>query len=180
MAKQEDNRPFREKYRIYIYPVILAWLVTMFVRPVVSDGTAMLPGIRDGEVIIVTNQHYSAVRGTPEFGQVVAFRDDFLKEGDDGDNTIRRVIGLPGDKIEIRDGDVYRNDELLKEDYIKGKTEGSMKPTIISKDEVFVLGDNREHSIDSRDPRVGPLDMKLIRGNCAVVIWPLEKIGKVK
>lgn len=180
MRKQEDNRPFREKYRIYIYPVILAWLVTMLIRPVISDGNAMLPGIGDGEVLIVSKQHYSAVRGTPEFGQVVAFRDDFLLEGDKGDNTIRRVIGLPGDKIEIRNGDVYRNDELLTEDYIKGKTEGSLKPIIIGKDEVFVLGDNREHSIDSRDPRVGPLKMELIRGYCAVVIWPLEKIGKVK
>jgi signal peptidase I len=180
MTRQEDNRPFREKYRIYIYPVILAWLMTMFIHPIISDGNTMLPGIRDGEVIIVANQHYSAVRGTPEFGQVVAFQDDFLKEGSEGDNTIRRVIGLPGDKIEIRDGDVYRNDELLKEDYIKGKTEGNIKPIIIGKDEVFILGDNREHSIDSRDSRVGPLKMKLIRGYCAVVIWPLEKIGKVK
>lgn len=178
MAKQGDNRPFREKYRIYIYPVVLAWLMTMLIHPIISDGNAMLPGIRDGETIIVVNQHYSEVRGTPEFGQIVAFREDFLKDGEKGDNTIRRVIGLPGDKIEIRDGDVYRNDELLKEDYIKGKTEGSMKPKIIGKDEVFVLGDNREHSLDSRD--VGPLKMKLIRGYCAVVVWPLEKIGKVK
>lgn len=180
MTRKEDNRPFREKYRIYIYPVILAWLITMFVRPVISDGNAMLPGIGDGELIIVAKQHYSPVRGTPEFGQVVEFRDDFLKEGDEGDNSIRRVIGLPGDKIEIRNGDVYRNDELLKEDYIKGRTEGDMKPIIIGKDEVFVMGDNREHSIDSRDPRVGPLKMKLIRGYCTVVVWPLEKIGKVK
>lgn len=180
MAKQGDNRPFREKYRIYIYPVILAWLVTMLIHPVISDGEAMLPGIRDGEIIIVVKHHYSAVRGTPEFGQVVAFRDDFLKEGDKGDNSIRRVIGLPGDKIEIRDGDVYRNDELLKEDYIKGKTDGNVKPVIIGKDEVFVLGDNRENSIDSRDPRVGALNMKLIRGYCSVVVWPFEKIGKVK
>lgn len=180
MAKQEDNRPFREKYRIYIYPVILAWLMTMLIHPIISDGDAMFPGIRDNEVIIVVNHRYSEVRGTPEFGQVVAFRDDFLEEGGEGDNTIRRVIGLPGDKIEIRNGDVYRNDELLKEDYIKGKTEGSVEPIIIGKDEVYVLGDNREHSIDSRDPRVGPLKMKLIRGYCAVVVWPLEKIGKVK
>lgn len=180
MAKKEDNRPFREKYRIYIYPVILAWLVTMFVRPVISDGSAMLPGIKDGEVIIVAKEHYSPVRGTPEFGQVVAFRDDFLEEGDRGDNTIRRVIGLPGDKIEIRDGKVYRNDKLLKEDYITGTTEGDVGPITIEEDEVFVLGDNREHSIDSRDPRVGPLKMKLIRGYCAVVVWPLNEIGKVK
>ena len=54
MAQTEDNRPFREKYRIYIYPIIAAWLITMFIRPITSDGSAMLPGILDGEVIIVT------------------------------------------------------------------------------------------------------------------------------
>lgn len=180
MAQHEDKRPFREKYRIYIYPVILAWLVTMFVRPITSDGAAMLPTINDGQVIIVAKHTYSAVRGTPEFQQVVAFQDDFISEGEDGDNTIRRVIGLPGDKIEIRDGKVYRNDELLEEDYITGTTEGDVGPITIGEDEVFVLGDNREESIDSRDPRVGSLNMKLIRGYCAISVWPFNEIGTIK
>ena len=180
MAQKEDNRSFRERYRIFIYPVILAWIVTMFVRPITSDGSAMLPGIKDGEVIIVAKQTYSAVRGTPDFQQVVAFRDDILAEGDEGDNTIRRVIGLPGDKIQIKDGQVYRNDELLKEDYITGTTEGDMGPVTIGEGEVFVLADNRENGIDSRDPRVGPLNMKLIRGSCFIAVWPLNEIGKVK
>ena len=178
--QREDNRPFKEKYRIYIYPVILAWLVTMFVRPVISDGSAMLPEIGDGEVIIVAKHTYSAVRGAPEFQQVVAFKDDFLAEGDKGDNTIRRVIGLPGDRIEIKDGKVYRNDELLEEDYITGTTEGEVGPVTIDEDKVFVMGDNREESIDSRDPRVGSLEMKLIRGYCAVTVWPLNEIGIIK
>jgi len=180
MAQREDSRPFREKYRIYIYPVIAAWLVTMFFRPVTANGNAMLPGIRDGEVMIVVKHTYSAVRGTPEFQQVVEFKRDFLDEGEKGENSIRRVIGLPGDKIEIRDGKVYRNDMLLKEDYITGTTVGEVGPIIIKEDEVFVLGDNRENSIDSRDPRVGPLKLKSIRGYCAITIWPLNEIGKVK
>lgn len=180
MAQKEDNRPFREKYRIYIYPVIAAWLVTMFFHPVAADGGAMLPGIKDGEVIVVVNRTYSAVRGTPEFGQVVAFKRDFLADGDKGDNTIRRVIGLPGDKIEIRDGKVFRNGKLLEEDYITGETEGEIGPVTVGRDEVFVLGDNREHSVDSRDPRVGMLKLKSIRGWCAVAVWPLNEIGKVK
>ena len=180
MVQHEDNRPFREKYRIYIYPVVLAWIMTMFIRPIISDGPAMLPTVSDGEVIIVANHKYSSVRGAPEFQQVVAFRDDFVPSTEEGDNTIRRVIGLPGDRIEIKDGKVYRNDELLEEDYIKGRTEGDVKPITIGKNEVFVLGDNRENSIDSRDPRVGLLDMGLIRGYCAVTVWPIDKIGIIK
>lgn len=180
MAKYEDHRPFKEKYRIYIYPIILAWLVTMFIRPIISDGGAMLPAIGDGEVIIVAKHTYSAVRGAPAFQQVVAFRDDFLDEGEEGDNTIRRVIGLPGDKIEIKDGKVYRNDELLEEEYITGTTEGEVGPIIIGEDEVFVLGDNRGSSTDSRDARVGTLKLKLIRGDCAVTVWPLNEIGRIQ
>jgi len=140
----------------------------------------MLPGIGDREVIIVSKQTYSAVRGAPEFQQVVAFKDDILEEGDKGDNTIRRVIGLPGDKIEIKDGKVYRNDMLLKEEYITGTTAGEVKPITIGEDEVFVLNDNRDNSIDSRDPRIGLLKLNLIRGYCAITIWPLNEIGQVK
>jgi signal peptidase I len=180
MAQKEDNRPFREKYRIYIYPVIAAWLVTMFIHPVISHGEAMLPGLKAGEAVVVVNKTYTAVRGLPDHGQVVAFKKDILAEGDRGDNTIRRVIGLPGDTIEIRDGGVYRNGKLLKEDYITGKTEGEIGPVTVGKDEVFVLGDNREESADSRDPRVGMLKLKSIRGWCAITVWPLNEIGKVK
>lgn len=180
MAQREDNRPFREKYRIYIYPVIAAWLVTMFFRPIISDGDAMMPGIKNGETIIVVNKTYTQNRGMPEFQQVVAFRDDFIKEGDEGDNTIRRVIGLPGDRIEIKDGGVYRNGNLLSENYITGKTEGEVGPVTVGDDEVFVLSDNRENGIDSRDPRVGLLKMKGIRGYCSIAVWPLNEIGKVK
>ena len=179
MAKYEDNRPFKEKYRIYIYPVILAWIVTMFVRPITADGSAMLPGISDGEVIIVSKQNYSSVRGAPEFQQVVAFRSDFIDEGEKGANTIRRVIGLPGDRIEIRNGSVYRNGELLEEPYISGTTEGEVGPLTIGKEEIFVLADNREGSIDSRDSRVGPLSMRDLRGYCAVTVWPLREIGTI-
>ena len=180
MAQQNDNRPFREKYRIYIYPVILAWLMTLWIRPVIADGTSMQPGIRDGELIIVMNHHYSSVRGTPEFGQIVAFRKDFAETEDKGSNTIRRVIGLPGDKIEIRDGNVYRNGKILKEDYISGVTKGDAGPFLIGEDEVFVMSDNRDDTADSRDPDIGPLEMKLIRGSCAFSLWPLNNIGKVK
>lgn len=179
MAKYEDNRPFKEKYRIYIYPVILAWIVTMFVRPITADGSAMLPGISDGEVIIVSKQNYSSVRGAPEFQQVVAFRSDFIDEGEKGSNTIRRVIGLPGDRIEIRNGSVYRNGELLEEPYISGTTEGEVGPLTMGEEEIFVLADNREESIDSRDPRVGTLSMRDLRGYCAVTVWPLREIGTI-
>jgi len=65
MARYEDNRPFREKYRIYLYPVILAFIVTMLVRPIMSHGDGMRPEIGQGEVIIVVKKTYTPNRGTP-------------------------------------------------------------------------------------------------------------------
>lgn len=179
MAHRDDERPFKEKYRIYIYPVVLAVIMTMFIRPIISDGEAMSPTIGDNQLIIVSNEKYSANRGTPEFQQVVAFREDFIQEGDKGDNTIRRVIGLPGDKIEIKGGKVYRNGKVLKEKYIKGKTLGEVEPITVGKDEVFVLSDNRTEGLDSRDKKVGPLKMNLIRGSCSLIVWPISCFGAV-
>ncbi len=180
MAQQQDTKTLRERYRIYIYPVVLAWLVTMFVRPIISDGAAMNPSIQEGELIIVANHTYSPVRGTPEFQQVVAFRDDFIDEGEKGDNRIRRVIGLPGDTIEIKDGRVYRNGEALIEEYATGTMIDDMAELKVGEDQVFVLGDNREDSIDSRDERVGTLSLKSIRGSCMIALWPLDKFGTIK
>lgn len=179
MNRYEDNRPFKERYRIYLYPVILAFIVTMFVRPIMSDGNSMQPTIGDGEVIIVSKHKYTPNRGAPDFMEVVAFREDFVSEGNEGDNTIRRVIGLPGDEIKIKDGNVFRNGKVLEEEYAIGYTEGDLDTITIGEDEVFVLGDNRENSIDSRDSRVGPLKMELIRGDCSLVVWPLNKFGMI-
>lgn len=178
MNHNDDNRPFKEKYRIYIYPVVLAWIMTMFIRPIVSDGNAMLPNIKDGQVIIVSKETYSANRGAPKLQQVVAFRDDFAKANQEGNNTIRRVVGLPGDTIEIKNGKVYRNGKVLKEDYVKGSTDGIVKPIKLGEEEIYVLGDNRQSSIDSR--AVGPLKMNLLRGHCSFAIWPLGSFGFVK
>lgn len=180
MSQYQDNRSFREKYRIYIIPAILAFIVTMLVRPIMSDGIAMTPEIGEGEVIIVVKKTYTQNRGLPEFKQVVAFRDDFIEAEDEGDNTIRRVIGLPGDEIEITAGKVVRNGEILVEDYVLGKTEGDLDPIILADDEIFVLGDNREESIDSRDPRVGPLKMDLLRGYCGLTVWPISEFGRIQ
>jgi len=112
--------------------------------------------------------------------QVVAFRNDFIESEEKGENTIRRVVGLPGDTIEIKDGKVYRNDSILREDYVTGITEGQMNPVILGEDEIFVLADNRTQGIDSRDPRVGPLKMNLLRGYCAFKVWPVNEVGGIQ
>ncbi len=90
---------------------------------------------------------------------------------------IKRVIGLPGDVISFHDGQVYVNDVLLEESYVFGKTfPGKLAmPLTVPEGEVFVMGDNREHSLDSRD--LGPIALSSIEGKAVFRIWPLPSFG---
>lgn len=93
---------------------------------------------------------------------------------------IKRVIGLEGDHIKIEDGKVYRNGKELKEDYIpEGVTtqEKSYSDITVPKDCVFVMGDNREHSTDSRD--FGCIPISKVESKVAFRFWPFSKFGKI-
>lgn len=163
-----------------MYPVVVAMIVTMFWRPTVANEDHMSPAVEDGQVIIISKEKYSENRGYPDLGQVVAFSDDIATAAAiEGENSIRRVVGLPGDKMEIKSGNLYRNEKKMNEPYAKGSME-DMKPVHVGKEEVFVLADNRENSVDSRDPKVGTIEMRLIRGKCSLIVWPLSDFGGVK
>ena len=91
---------------------------------------------------------------------------------------IKRVIAVEGDKIDIRDGNVYINDEMLNEPYVKGITPGMEKsyPYVVPEGYVFVMGDNRENSLDSRS--FGPVSINSIEGKAIFRLYPFSKIGK--
>jgi signal peptidase I len=90
---------------------------------------------------------------------------------------IKRVIGLPGDILDMKDGDVYINGNRLEEPYVKGRTfpNGLSLPYTVPDGKVFVMGDNREHSLDSRE--LGPIDLASIEGRAVFRLWPLDKFG---
>lgn len=91
---------------------------------------------------------------------------------------IKRVIALAGDKVDIHDGLVYVNDILLDEPYVKGVTpEMSMQyPLVVPEGQIFVMGDNRENSLDSRS--FGPISLNSVEGKAIFRIFPFSKIGK--
>lgn len=95
------------------------------------------------------------------------------------DRLVKRVIGTPGDVVDIRDGTVYLNGEPLDEPYAKGITEeGSLNlPVKVGKHQLFVMGDNREHSFDSRD--FGLIDISHVEGKVVFRLYPLNKIGNL-
>ena len=116
----------------------------------------------------------------PERFDIVIFK----YPDDESQLFIKRIIGLPGDKVEIKDGKVYINDKELKSD-VYGITDYidypgiAEEPITLGDDEYFCLGDNRPVSQDSRYEEVGPVKRSIIVGKVWIRIWPLNKFGKV-
>lgn len=101
----------------------------------------------------------------------------------DGTRFIKRIIGLPGETVQILDGVIYINDEVLTENYGLEKTEYSgiaSDKIVLGDDEYFVLGDNRKVSLDSRYEEVGNIKRNMILGKAWIRIWPLNKFGVIK
>jgi signal peptidase I len=109
-------------------------------------------------------------------GDIVVFERPPNAAASDIQDLIKRVVGLPGDTIEARDGKVYVNDAVLSEPYLpKGTTTPSFARQTVPKGHVFVLGDNRQNS--SASNVFGPIDEDLIVGRAFIRIWPLSRLG---
>ncbi len=149
--------------------VILALIIRFFVVEVfVVDGKSMLPTIRDEERLIVNKFLY--LFQEPQKGDVIIFR--YTSERD----FIKRVIGTAGDEIRIEDGKVYLNDLALTEDYILEPPRKDYGPVTVPEGYFFVMGDNRNESMDSRAPEVGMITKERIKGKAFVVFWPVDGI----
>ncbi|GAB1476784.1 signal peptidase I [Bacillota bacterium] len=173
---KEDKRTFKEKYRVYIAAGITAWVIFMFIHPVAMKGNAMEPTLKDGQIIIVSKETFK--KEPPEIASVVNFHKDFNGAEGDGSSRIMRVVGIPGDTIEIRSGKLYRNGEKAEEPYASGSLGEDYGAVVLKEGEIFVLGDNREESLDSR--RLGPLQITDLRGTCSIIIWPAAEWGRIK
>jgi len=92
---------------------------------------------------------------------------------------VKRVIALPGERVAVYDGAVYINGQALNEPYIKEKIDYTMDEIVVEEGHVFVLGDNRNDSTDSHDPRVGTLPFSMLKGKVQAVIWPFNEFQLV-
>ena len=151
-------------------------LLILFVcRFIVVDGSSMNNTLYHGERLIITNLFY-----TPEKGDIVVTD----KKNHFGQHIIKRVIATEGDTIAIdyNTGDVYLNGRVLQENYIKEKimaTGGGVYQITLSEDQLFLMGDNRNASSDSRVQEIGPVSEKDILGKAIFRVSPLSRIGKV-
>ena len=170
------NRESIKEWIIYILIVVAVsfCIVTFVGQRTVVDGHSMNDTLQDQDNLIVDKLSYRFT-DIDRFDIVV-----FRYHGDPKTYFIKRVIGLPGETVQITGDDIYINGELLKEDYGKEPMEspGRASETItLGGDEYFVLGDNRNDSRDSRDPSVGNVERDSIIGRALFRITPFDKAG---
>jgi signal peptidase I len=162
---------------IYLILVLLCVFVIpkYVIQRTVVSGTSMENTLHDGESLLVEKVSYHFTN--PERFDVVVFYPD---EEDRTEYYVKRVIGLPGETIQIIGDNIYINDELLEENYGKQEIVYSgiaALPLVLGEDEYFLMGDNRYVSFDSRYEEVGPVEKNQIAGKALVRIWPINKLG---
>lgn len=158
---------FKEIFQTALISLAIFLFVYIFlVQPHRVKGESMVPSFEDGELLLTEKVSYRF--GEPQRGDVVVFEAPVGRKVD----FIKRIIGMPGEKIEVRGGSVYINDQKLNETYINSVTQGDEEFTLGS-DQYFVLGDNRSASSDSRV--FGPIKRDVIRGRVWFVYWPFIK-----
>ena len=158
--------------------LVITFLIVKFVgvRTEVI-GTSMTPTLQNGDNLIVEKVSYYFA--DPQRYDIIVFP----YPEDPGKHYIKRIIGLPGETVQIIDGYVYINGELLDEHCGNAVMENSglaSEPIVLGDDEYFVLGDNRNNSEDSRYPAVGNIKRSQISGRAWLRIWPLDHIGFLK
>ena len=163
--------------RDLVLSVVLAVIVILFLyRPVKVEGTSMMPTLDDQERIFINQFTYRLHFGNIDRGDTVVF----WFPGDPTKSYIKRVIGVPGDRVEVDRGTVIVNGQTLVEDYVPPdyRDQSTMPVRNVPQDEYFVLGDHRSSSNDSRS--WGMVPRRYIYGKAVFVYWPLEKMGVLK
>lgn len=163
------------KYIVLIVVVLFTVIYVVTLEQVI--GPSMSPTLNNGDVVLLNKFIYKF--SDIKRGEIVSLNYSDTKF------LIKRVIGLPGEYVEIKDNQVYIGDKILNEYYLDNAKMSNFSLNdlgfnVIPKDMYLVLGDNRENSMDSRDLKVGLIRKNDIIGRVRVRLWPLNKIGIVK
>ena len=161
----------REVAETVIPAIVIALLIHVFLAQATRVyGQSMEPNLHTDMRLVVEKLSYR-LHG-PERGDIVVLR---LRPDDE--LLIKRVIALPGEEVTIRDGGVFVDGKLLDEPYLDQNTQGNLAPRVVPPLHVFVMGDNRRASNDSRS--FGPVHLDNIIGRAWLAYWPLETLGLV-
>ena len=203
-VKQEDGtakkknslgKEIFEWFLVIVAALVISMVIKAFVFSTYKvNMVSMENTLYGGHNVIVYKTGYFF--SEPKHGQIIVFTHEegqfkgllkYLPVANPGEvDYIKRVIGVPGDEIDIRDGYVWRKSSgdkdfvKLDEPYTKGLTDshGMQLPYKVPEDKLFVMGDNREQSLDSR--QIGPVDIDSVIGHAVIRIWPFSKFGGLK
>lgn len=179
--EEQEKSPLRELLEMLLYlavVLVITFLIITFVgqRTHVS-GDSMKNTLHHGDQLIVDKITYR-FKDPVRYDIIV-----FPYQYEENTFYIKRIIGLPGETVQIADGEIYINGEVLRETYGREVIQDpgmAAEPIQLGEDEYFVLGDNRNASSDSREPSVGVIHKKDIVGRAWIRIWPLNRAGILK
>lgn len=201
-ARKNEKKKLKRKKTVG--QEILSWLLTILAALVIAgliraflfenvrvDGSSMINTLQNGEIVIVTKP--SILAGNIKRGEIVICRYPGRKlitsiqigapiEMNITNHVlfVKRVVGLPGDSIEIKEGKLFLNDELINEPYVDYPPNSDLQKILLGKNQYMVMGDNRAGSHDSRASDVGPISKEMIVGHAAYVIYPFNHIREIK
>ena len=160
----------------WIKSILLAIILALFIRAFLIEvflvqGDSMLTTLHDRERVLVSKVQYYYRQ--PQPGEIVVFK--ATEERD----FIKRVIAAAGDEVLINADGVFVNGEKLEEDYILAKTREPYGPVTVPEGTLFVMGDNRNNSMDSRHPNVSFVELARIKGKAVFIFWPLNSIRTI-
>jgi signal peptidase I len=181
-AKQSSAKPPLFSRNVLLWArdiaiaLVIALILMQFIKPTIVREHSMEQTLHPNDYIFLSKQAYTF--GDVRHGDIIVFKSHLENTDGTDKNLIKRAIGLPGDTIEIKGGYVYRNGEQLDEPYInEGTTEGEYPLTTVPDGELFVLGDNRQHSTDSRSPSVGFVPEDTLIGKAIFRLYPFDGFG---
>ena len=161
-----------------ISALLICVLVFVFVIRIMDvNGSSMVPTLKNGDKVLVSGLLYE-----PDRGDIVVFKKDSYN---DNKALVKRVIAVAGDTVNIDfdNGIVYVNGEAIEEAYLDGSTNNKLDfigPQTVPENCLFVMGDNRNASTDSRDKRIGMVDKRLVIGKVLLVVYPFSDFGGVE
>lgn len=174
----EKERSFGREFLSWVICIAVAVIIAFLLREIAFDivrvdGTSMDPTLHDKETMFVNK--LKKPENLERFDVVIV-----KYPGRDGD-FVKRVVGLAGDRVAIIDGYLHINGERIVEDYTKDPViYNNMDEVTVPEGTVFVMGDNRNDSMDSRSPSVGPIEYKQVVGKAVFVLFPINKIRGIK
>ena len=187
METTEKKKKEKKSMPIVLQLILLVVLVVVFrnvMGTVLVKGSSMEPNFNHGDLVFINKLSTSV--GSPDYGDVVICK---LDEGASYENIIKRVIGLPGDEIYIVESDyddevfeLYVNGEYIEEPFLGEPmmTEGNIDyPFEVPEDSYFVMGDNRNESLDSRRESVGAIHKDDLMGKVVLRLYPFSEFGLV-